>query len=426
MPGIIGSTGCERSRAWIPDFSSTHSTTAFSGGLWYRPTTSTTFSTNSGSVDSLNPSMRWGFRSNLRQIRPTVDSDTPLRRAIEARDQCVASAGSSSRVAVTTSSTLSSRMDRGRPGPLRARQPVQPPPDEPAPPAGHVVPGGPQLRGDGLVLPALRAGQHDLRPQRQDLGGLRSPRPPLQLVPLGIGQDQPGLAPARTRAVSQPARAVPSEPPPPLAHRLNGKPQLSRHPGIPRGRVRARHNDPCALRHAPIPGTGQPFKLRAIPARQHQRRDSKRQDKSVQINDQNFRRMTLVRLLATRHVMAVYARLGGHPHGFLPNGQATLMTPRSPSGDPRPAAAEPGVRRQPWRSPAVVVGAVALLAVTVAATVSAASAHGSHGPGGTSTVSVSADSVRTVELQAVPGQLTIVGSATGRAGRSGEMDRSRS
>jgi hypothetical protein len=100
----------------MPDFSSTHSTTAFSGGLWYRPTTSTTFSTNSGSVDSLNPSTRWGLRSNLRQIRPMVDSDRPLRRAIEARDQWVASFGISSKVAVTTSSTLSSRIDGGRPG----------------------------------------------------------------------------------------------------------------------------------------------------------------------------------------------------------------------------------------------------------------------------------------------------------------------
>ena len=98
------------------------------------------------------------------------------------------------------------------------------------------------------------------------------------------------------------------------------------------------------------------------------------------------------------------------------------MTPRSPSGDPGPAAAEPAVRRELWRSPAVVVGAVALLAVTVAATVSAASAHGSHGPGGTTTVSVSAGSVRTVELQAVPGQLTIVGSATGRVALTGQLD----
>src|SRR5437667_72531 len=72
MPGIIGSTGDDRSRAWIWLFSSTHSTTALSGGLWYRPTTSTTFSTNSGSDDSLNPSARCGLSPKSRQIRPII------------------------------------------------------------------------------------------------------------------------------------------------------------------------------------------------------------------------------------------------------------------------------------------------------------------------------------------------------------------
>ncbi len=100
----------------MPDFSSTHSTTACSGGWWYRPTTSTTFSTKNGSVDSLNVPVKCGLRSNLRQIRPIVDFDSPLRCAIEARDQCVASSGISSSVAVMTSSTLSSRIDGGRPG----------------------------------------------------------------------------------------------------------------------------------------------------------------------------------------------------------------------------------------------------------------------------------------------------------------------
>ena len=52
----------------------------------------------------------------MRQIRPIVDLLSPLRCAIEARDQCVASCGISSKVAVITSSTLSSRIDGGRPG----------------------------------------------------------------------------------------------------------------------------------------------------------------------------------------------------------------------------------------------------------------------------------------------------------------------
>jgi hypothetical protein len=50
------------------------------------------------------------------EIRPIVDSDRPLRFAIEARDQCVASSGACSSVVVTTFSTLSSRIDGGRPG----------------------------------------------------------------------------------------------------------------------------------------------------------------------------------------------------------------------------------------------------------------------------------------------------------------------
>jgi hypothetical protein len=74
------------------------------------------------------------------------------------------------------------------------------------------------------------------------------------------------------------------------------------------------------------------------------------------------------------------------------------------------------------RSPAVIIGAVALVAVTAAAGAAAAVHGGSHGTGGPGTVSVSAGSVRTVELQAVPGQLTIVGSATGRVTLTGHLD----
>src|SRR5512132_4403233 len=94
MPGIIGSTGWVRARAWIWLFSSTHDSTALSGGFRYRPTTSSTFQVYSGSADSLKVSARWGLSSKVRQIRPIVDSDRPDRSAIEARDQCVAFLGS--------------------------------------------------------------------------------------------------------------------------------------------------------------------------------------------------------------------------------------------------------------------------------------------------------------------------------------------
>jgi hypothetical protein len=56
------------------------------------------------------------LRSKRRQIRPIVDLDRPDFSAIDARDQCVASFGVSSSVAAITSSTLSSRIDGGRPG----------------------------------------------------------------------------------------------------------------------------------------------------------------------------------------------------------------------------------------------------------------------------------------------------------------------
>ena len=42
-----------RSSAWIWLFSSTHNTSARSGGLMYRPTMSRTFSTKSGSLGEL-------------------------------------------------------------------------------------------------------------------------------------------------------------------------------------------------------------------------------------------------------------------------------------------------------------------------------------------------------------------------------------
>ena len=61
-------------------------------------------------------SARCGLRSNAFQIRPIVVLDSPVRWAIEARDQCVALAGVDSSVATTTSSTWSTVIDGGRPG----------------------------------------------------------------------------------------------------------------------------------------------------------------------------------------------------------------------------------------------------------------------------------------------------------------------
>ena len=58
-----------------------------------------------------------------------------------------------------------------------------------------------QLPGDLSVGQPVCAGQHDLRAQRQRLRGLRPPRPPGQLLTLGVGQHPLRLGPPRTRTV---------------------------------------------------------------------------------------------------------------------------------------------------------------------------------------------------------------------------------
>ena len=77
---------------------------------------SRTFSTNSGSVDSLKVSLRCGCSENARQMRCTVETDTPVALAIERVLQCVAAAGMVSSVVVTTSAIFSSPIWRGAPG----------------------------------------------------------------------------------------------------------------------------------------------------------------------------------------------------------------------------------------------------------------------------------------------------------------------
>jgi hypothetical protein len=64
---LLGMTGLHRQvswvrfNAWIWDFSSIHSTIAFFGGLRYRPITSLTLASSSGSVENLNVSAFHGF-----------------------------------------------------------------------------------------------------------------------------------------------------------------------------------------------------------------------------------------------------------------------------------------------------------------------------------------------------------------------------
>lgn len=88
-PGCIGSITAVRSRAWIWDFSSTHSTTAFSGGARYNPTMSVTFATSSGSVLNLKVCSRHGCTPTSRHALATVPLDVFNLAASSRDDQWV-------------------------------------------------------------------------------------------------------------------------------------------------------------------------------------------------------------------------------------------------------------------------------------------------------------------------------------------------
>jgi hypothetical protein len=78
------------------------------------------------------------------------------------------------------------------------------------------------------------------------------------------------------------------------------------------------------------------------------------------------------------------------------------------------AAAQP-----PWRVAAFVVGVVAVVLLTIV--LAAAARDRGHGPSDTRAVSVAADSVSTVDLEAPPGKLNIVATQTSRVTLSGPV-----
>ncbi len=176
------------------------------------------------------------------------------------------------------------QQDRRRPArPRLVGQPVQPQLREPPAPLGHGARRHPQVRGDLLVRGALRAGQHDPGPQRQGLRALRPPRPGSQLVPLGIGEHQPGLRPARALTIGQAAQPLPGEPPAPLDHRLGrsaqpGRDPLMRHPGL-----RAGQHDPRPQRTPRRRRPRPPGKLLTLAIGQHQHGSRMRHTHSLAI-----------------------------------------------------------------------------------------------------------------------------------------------
>src|SRR5271156_2517624 len=88
-PDFIGSEGCVRSSAWHWVFSSKENTTARAGGFKYTPTTSTSFSSNRGSLLTLNVSTFHGLRLWSAQILATESLPIPTRAARVRVLQCV-------------------------------------------------------------------------------------------------------------------------------------------------------------------------------------------------------------------------------------------------------------------------------------------------------------------------------------------------
>ena len=117
--------GAVRSNAWIWDFSSIDNTIALSGGFRYRPTTSRTLASNSGSVENLNVSTRHGCRPHLFQILPTHTCEIPSSAPNSREDQCVtpSRSGGDSSVADTTATSSTTRR---RPGFGRSCRPPMP------------------------------------------------------------------------------------------------------------------------------------------------------------------------------------------------------------------------------------------------------------------------------------------------------------
>ena len=98
-------------------FSSTHRTSALSGGSRYSPTTSRSFSMKNGSVDSLKLSRRWGCSPNACKKRCTLVLAMPVSAARPRTLQWVApSLGLACRVVVSSSAMRSSSIERGLPG----------------------------------------------------------------------------------------------------------------------------------------------------------------------------------------------------------------------------------------------------------------------------------------------------------------------
>jgi hypothetical protein len=128
----------------------------------------------------LKLSVRHGCSPNARQMRCTLVGEIPARRASSRVDQCVAPSGVSSSVrTTTTSSAWASMMVRGIAGRDSSSGPSRPLARKRARHVLTVPRLTPSRAAAARLLPPLRAGQHDPRPQGEALRGSPAPGPVL-------------------------------------------------------------------------------------------------------------------------------------------------------------------------------------------------------------------------------------------------------
>ena len=143
---------------------------------------SRTFSTNSGSVESLNVSLRCGCRPNARQMRTTVVWLIPTAFASPRVLQCVAFGGVCSSVVATRALHVRIADRARRTDPRVVLQPRQTPGREARPPHAHGRPMHAERVGQHPVrhVRPVRAGEHDPGAQRERLRRAAPARPALE------------------------------------------------------------------------------------------------------------------------------------------------------------------------------------------------------------------------------------------------------
>jgi hypothetical protein len=233
VPGIIGSTRWDRSRAWTWDFLVDAEYDSLLGRVVVEP----------DDVDDLVDELRIG--GELEAVLQVGLETEVLPDPTNGRFRQPAALGHRRPRPVRVPTHLRAwyglqrrddhvldlvERDRGRPaGAGLVLQSVQAVLGESGAPALHGRDVHGELGGDLLVGPAIGGPQHDLRSQGQVLGGLRPLRPPLQLQSFLRRQHQRRLRSPHRPGILQAGQSLTGELRPPPARRPQRHPNCPRH-----------------------------------------------------------------------------------------------------------------------------------------------------------------------------------------------------